>query len=54
MLKTTIDPYSPLYKTLKDCFTNVETIKICQKMIGHDAVSIAEKLHYNLTNFYTI
>lgn len=54
MLKTTIDPYSPLYKTLKDCFKNPETINLCQKMVGNDAVSIAEKLYYDLTNFYTI
>lgn len=54
MLKTTIDPYSPLYKTLKDCFTNQKSIHLSQKMIGNDALSIAEKLYYNLTNFYTV
>ena len=54
MLKTTIDPYSQFYQTLKNCLTNQETISLCQKMVSYDALSIAEKLYYDLTNFYTI
>jgi len=54
MLSIIIDPYSPLYKSLKDCFTNTEAINVCQKMVSYDAISIAEKLHYDLTTFYKI
>ena len=54
MLKTTVDPYSQLYQTLKKCLTNQKTIAICQKMVSYDALSIAEKLYYDLTTFYTV
>ena len=54
MLKTIIDPYSQLYKTLKISLTNRKMISTSQKMLGCDAFSIAEKMFYDLTNFYTI
>mgnify|MGYP000845963571 CR=1 FL=1 len=54
MLKATIDPYTNLYKKLKDCFTDQETISISQKMVSYDALSIAEKLYYDLTTFYVV
>jgi hypothetical protein len=54
MLKTTIDPYSQLYKTLQHCFSNQDSILLCQKIISYNALSIAEKLLYDLKNFYII
>ena len=54
MLKASIDPYSNLYKKLKCCLTDQDTISMCQKMVSYDALSIAEKLYYDLTNFYVI
>ena len=54
MLKTTIDPHSQLYITLKDCFTNQKSINLCNKMLSHDAQFIIQKFHYDLINFYSI
>lgn len=54
MLKLKVDPYSHLYQTLKTCLTDSKAIKFAQKVTGQTAISVAEKLYYNLINFYTI